>query len=249
VVESATDNAIIEMNFAGRITGWSPGAERVLGWTAAEAIGQDGEIIWVPEGHAVGLPAEERRAADETGSVAAERWHLKRDGTRFWGAGHLTPLRNGRPHGYLRVLRDRTPERRAEEALRASEARFRALATAGTHMVYRMSADWQRMHQLDGRSILVDAPEVGADLAPRCHGREFALRPRGEPAPAAPLDAGGRRARPGHRRPLLGEGGACARRDRHARERGALPHLNWCARMEPPMPRARGTTLSRAARS
>jgi PAS domain S-box-containing protein len=159
VVESATDSAIIEMDFDGRITGWSPGAERLLGWTAAEAIGQDGAMIWTPEDRAADQAAGERRVADETGSVAADRWHLKRDGTRFWGSGHLTPLRNGRPRGYLKVLRDRTPERRAEEAIRASEARCRALATAGTSMVYRMSADWRLMIQLDGRNILADTPE------------------------------------------------------------------------------------------
>lgn len=123
VVESATDNAIIQMDFDGRITGWSPGAERVLGWSAAEAIGQDGAIIWTPEDCAAALPERERRLADMAGSAAGDRWHVKRDGTRFWGSGHLTPLRNGRPRGYLKVLRDRTAEWRAEEVLRENAAR------------------------------------------------------------------------------------------------------------------------------
>ena len=83
VVESATDHAIISMDFDGRITGWSPGAERVLGWSAAEAIGQEGAIIWTPEDRAAGMPEHERRTADATGSAADERWHMRRDGTRF----------------------------------------------------------------------------------------------------------------------------------------------------------------------
>lgn len=95
----------------------------MLGWTADEAIGRDGAIIWTPEDRAAGLPEREMRLADAAGTAADERWHLRRDGSRIWGSGHLTPLRNGRPRGYLKVLRDRTAERRAEEATRESEAR------------------------------------------------------------------------------------------------------------------------------
>ena len=124
VVQSATDNAIIAMDFDGRITGWSPGAERLFGWMAAEAIGQQGAMIWTPEDRAAGLADREMRTADAAKSAADDRWYLRRDGTRFWGSGHLTPLRNGRPRGYLKVLRDRTPERNAEEALRANEAKY-----------------------------------------------------------------------------------------------------------------------------
>ncbi|MGO4387658.1 PAS domain S-box protein [Microvirga sp. 2YAF29] len=45
---------------------------------------------------------------------------------------------------------------RAEMARRESESRFRALATAGAYMMYRMSADWRHMHQLEGRDFLAD---------------------------------------------------------------------------------------------
>lgn len=45
---------------------------------------------------------------------------------------------------------------RAESQLRLSEARFRALATAGAYALYRMSADWSEMWELDGRGFLAD---------------------------------------------------------------------------------------------
>ena len=41
-----------------------------------------------------------------------------------------------------------------DAALRASEARYRALATATADVIYRMSADWSEMRQLDGRGFL-----------------------------------------------------------------------------------------------
>ncbi|WP_431271120.1 PAS domain S-box protein [Dankookia sp. P2] len=137
VVESATSHAIIEMDFEGRITGWSPGAEHVLGWTAAEAIGQDGAVIWTLEDRAAGEPERERQVADAVGTMAGDRWHVRCDGARFWGSGHLTLLRNGRPRGYLKILRDRTAERRAEEALRESEAARRVALEGGRMGAWR----------------------------------------------------------------------------------------------------------------
>lgn len=75
MVQSATDHAILEMDFAGRVTGWSPGAKRVLSWTAAAAaIGPDEAAIWTEEDRAAGVPKRERQVADDTGSAADERW-------------------------------------------------------------------------------------------------------------------------------------------------------------------------------
>mgnify|MGYP002623647730 FL=1 len=51
---------------------------------------------------------------------------------------------------------DVTETEAAQAALRTSEARFRALVNATSDVVYRMSADWKEMRQLDGRGFLVD---------------------------------------------------------------------------------------------
>ena len=58
-----------------------------------------------------------------------------------------------------------TPDQRSSNEIKvaASEARFRALVTATTDVIYSVSADWKVMHELDGRGFLKDADEPTTD--------------------------------------------------------------------------------------
>src|SRR4051794_11884038 len=87
ILESAIDYAIITLDCDGLITGWSPGAERLLLWTAAEAVGQSGAIIFTPEDQAAAVPERERARAERDGRAPDERWHVRRDGSRFFATG------------------------------------------------------------------------------------------------------------------------------------------------------------------
>ena len=71
----------------------------------------------------------------------------------FDGQGKLTHI--------IHQAIDVTSRVTAEIALRASEFRFRALATATGDVIYRMSPDWVHMHELDGRGFLKDAESQG----------------------------------------------------------------------------------------
>src|SRR4051794_11586584 len=124
VIESSTDFAIIAVDPAGKVTSWNIGAERLLGWAAQEILGRDGDVTFTPEDRAAGAPEAERRDALARGRAEDERWHLRKDGSRFWGSGLLTPLAD-REAGFVKIMRDRTAQRRAEEAVHASEDRFR----------------------------------------------------------------------------------------------------------------------------
>jgi PAS domain S-box-containing protein len=127
VLESATEYALITMDRSGRITGWSPGAVAVLGWESEEILGRDSAIFWTEEDREAGMPEAERRKALRSGRAPDERWHLRRDGSRFWASGQLTPLQPGSPPGFLKIMRDDTARRRALETTRDSEARLAAI--------------------------------------------------------------------------------------------------------------------------
>ncbi|TNC09177.1 PAS domain S-box protein [Methylobacterium terricola] len=116
IFDSAVDFAIITSDREGRITAWNPGAERILGWSAGEMLGRPAATFFTPEDRAAGRPATEMRCAAETGRASDERWHLRKDGSRFWASGELMPLRSsdGAALGFLKILRDRTEATAAE---------------------------------------------------------------------------------------------------------------------------------------
>ncbi|HEX8404943.1 MAG TPA: CheR family methyltransferase [Duganella sp.] len=114
VAESAADYAIITMDEQGRVTSWNSGATHVFGWSAEEMEGQTTTRLFVPEDIAAGVPVEELVRAREDGRAEDERWHLRRDGSRFFCSGVTTPLRNGGFHGYVKIARDVT-ERECED--------------------------------------------------------------------------------------------------------------------------------------
>ena len=190
ILDSAIDYAIVATDRDGRVTRWNEGARRVLGWTAEEMLGQTTERFFTPEDVADGQVQAEMRAALDTGRGNDERWHRREGGERFWAQGEMTVLRDerGAAVGFLKVLRDRTEQRRAEATLRASEARLDALVRASSEVLYSVSADWGELRQLSGSGFLADTntanpswlteyipaderPRVGAAIAEAIRGK------------------------------------------------------------------------------
>lgn len=121
MVESAVEYAIFSMDSAGLITSWNKGAERLLGYSESEIVGQKMDIIFAPEDREAGIPQHEIDQVESEGEADDERWHLRKDGSRFFASGQVMPMVDeaGRPHGYVKILRDYTGRKRAETWLRA----------------------------------------------------------------------------------------------------------------------------------
>jgi len=117
IVDGAEDFAIVSLDENGIVTSWNTGAARITEYAEGEAVGRAGDFIFTPHDRAAGVPEGERRYAREHGRAVDERWHLKKSGERFWGAGVLIPL-DIEQGGYLKVFRDGTAEHEADLAIR-----------------------------------------------------------------------------------------------------------------------------------
>jgi PAS domain S-box-containing protein len=90
LAEALTDLAVCTLDPQGRIESWNPGAERLLGFSAAEAIGQPLARVHGGERQAAAALA----AAAESGRHETEGWRTRRDGSRFWAASVLVAVRD-----------------------------------------------------------------------------------------------------------------------------------------------------------
>ena len=124
IVEGADDFAIVTFDAQGTVTSWNSGAQRVVGRYADEVVGSKGDVFYTEADRADEVFDREMARAREQGRAVNERWHVHKDGSRFWGSGLLMPL--AMDHGgFVKIFRDRTAEHEAETALRESEARLR----------------------------------------------------------------------------------------------------------------------------
>lgn len=132
IFESAVDFAIVATDCHGIITDWNGAATRIMGWTAAEMIGNTADTFFTPEDRAQGRVATEMELALQNGSANDERWHLRKDGTRFWASGEMFALRDelNVHQGFVKILRDRTEQRDAGQKLLRSEERMRTVLEA-----------------------------------------------------------------------------------------------------------------------
>ena len=129
LVESVDDYAIFALDPDGYILSWNPGAQRFKGYTAEEAIGKHFSIFYPREKIEQGFPQFELKEAARVGRFEDEGWRIRKDGSRFWANVVITALRDpaGNLVGFAKVTRDLSERRRAEEALRESEERFRLM--------------------------------------------------------------------------------------------------------------------------
>ena len=132
LVDAVTDYAIYLVDRDGMIRTWNAGAERITGYRAAEAIGQNFSLFFTPEDQAAGLPHEILVRAARTGRAEQEGWRIRKDGGLFWASSVVQPVRDGRGQavGFANITRDMTERRKAQEALYDSERRFRLLVQA-----------------------------------------------------------------------------------------------------------------------
>ena len=115
VAGNTKEFAIMTLDVNGSVTSWNLGAELMFGYREPEIIGEHFERLFVPEDRASGEPERELRNAREDGRAVDERWHLRKDGSRFFCSGTTTPIFEGAAEGYAKIARDLTERQRLDE--------------------------------------------------------------------------------------------------------------------------------------
>lgn len=116
IYKSAIDFGIITLDKRGIVTTWNTGAEYITGFKADEMIGNPADGIFTPEDRAAHVPQKEIIVALTTGRAADYRWHLRKNGTRFWADGVMTPIfdEQNQHIGFVKIMRDITEKKIAE---------------------------------------------------------------------------------------------------------------------------------------
>lgn len=160
---------------AGQVIEDSPSWRAFTGQTVEEWLGEE----WPGEGWADAVHPDDRERVVEAWARAVEAgdpfdaefrvWYAP-DGAYRWTNARAAPLREAAPpdgrrgpiRGYIGMHLDVHERHKAEDALHESDARFRALVTASSDVVYRMSPDWSEMRELGGGGFLADTDRLTA---------------------------------------------------------------------------------------
>jgi two-component system CheB/CheR fusion protein len=140
-IVATSDDAIISRDLDGIITSWNAGAERLFGYTAKEAIGRPVTLIYPPDRlHEDGEMLERVRRRESIEHYETVR--RRRDGTEIDLSLSISPIvdASGCVVGASKIARDITLAKRADEALRQSEERFRSLVSVITDVPWTMDA-------------------------------------------------------------------------------------------------------------
>ncbi|MBB5396746.1 PAS domain S-box protein [Mucilaginibacter sp. AK015] len=116
VLDSLEDYAVFTTDKNGDVNSWNSGAERVLGYTENEAMGLCADVFFTPEDVAKGAPAHELGTALNDGRAIDERYHVRKNGSRFWGSGLVFPLfdEEGHHRGFTKIMRNLREQEQAK---------------------------------------------------------------------------------------------------------------------------------------
>jgi formate hydrogenlyase transcriptional activator len=128
------DYALFLLDREGMVVAWYEGAKRIYGYEAEEALQQHASILYCEGEPGRTAPGEQFKRAIAEGHFGNESWHLKKDGSRFWGNAITMALKDdsGELQGFARMVRDFSDRHERDEKLRRASARRRQAPAEST---------------------------------------------------------------------------------------------------------------------
>ena len=118
--------------------------------------------IFTPEDQVLGIAETEMTRSLVNGRADDERWHMRKGGDRFYAVGTMMPLRaeDGTALGFLKIVRDQTVQRLAEEQLRHSEAFTRSILAASRDCIKVLNPEGRITAINDNGLLLLEAASI-----------------------------------------------------------------------------------------
>src|SRR4051794_9771211 len=142
-IVDSSDDAIISKDLNGVITSWNQSAQRLFGYTAAEAVGQHVATLLIPEDRQGEEPEILARLRRGERVHHFETKRKRKDGTLLDISLTISPVKDstGKVIGASKIARDVSDSKRLQAILVSSEARFRQLADAMPQIVWTARGD------------------------------------------------------------------------------------------------------------
>jgi PAS domain S-box-containing protein len=119
LLAQSRDYAIFFFTPANIVCDWYPGAEHVFGYASHEMVGRSVSVLFHPEDLKRGADRYETELAARIGRSEDDRWHIRKDGSAFWGSGVTIALRDPRGEvvAFAKLVRNRTDVKSQTESL------------------------------------------------------------------------------------------------------------------------------------
>lgn len=143
IVDSLQDYAIFTVDKELNINSWNAAATKIFQFTTDEILGKPFEIIFTQEDRESGIPKLEIDGALKKGRSNDVRWHLCKNGKTFYADGLVFPLKDEKDKiiGFVKILRDITKRKAAEEAIKKYAKELEELNTHKENVLTILSHD------------------------------------------------------------------------------------------------------------
>ncbi|MDZ4667132.1 MAG: PAS domain-containing sensor histidine kinase [bacterium] len=120
IIDSLQDYSILTLDNELKINSWSAGSVSIFGYEPEDVLGKNFDLIFTEEDRINEIPQKEINKALKEGRAVDNRWHICKDESTFYAYGLVFPLMSteGERLGYVKILRNLTERKKAEDAIK-----------------------------------------------------------------------------------------------------------------------------------